>query len=277
MPFVPELFSAPTLARIEEEKRRHDLVAVPFFDGLMAGEPDALVESFADVAELHDPIWGRVKGERAFRAFTSEMGSWLKQHNVSVEDVGHAITERHGFEEVVLHSDDQNGRVDLPVAIVADRRSDGRIEELRLYFDSWPLAGRHVRRPPLLQADPELCEPDVVGEYQRALAAGDVGAIVASFESDGYTREPAGGSHVHRGRESLRSFYEPLFANGGISLESCAAIDDGRSCALEYNIVRWGKAELPPTAGMTVYVRGHGGQRAAARIYDDTDPSARPA
>lgn len=39
MPFVPELFSAPTLARIEEEKRQSELVAVPFFDGLMAGSP----------------------------------------------------------------------------------------------------------------------------------------------------------------------------------------------------------------------------------------------
>ena len=168
-------------------------MAVPFFDGLMAGEPDALVESFADVPELHDPIRGRVKGTRAFRAFTSEMTSWLSQNNFSVEDVGHAITERRGFEEVVLHFDGQNGRVDLPVAIVADRRSDGRIEELRIYFSSWPLDGRHVRRPPLLQPDPDLREPDVVGEYQRALAAGDVGAIVAAFESDGYTREPAGG------------------------------------------------------------------------------------
>jgi hypothetical protein len=276
VPFVPELFSAPTLARLEGEKRQHDLVAVPFFDGLMAGEPDALVESFADVPELHDPIRGRVKGTRAFRAFTSEMSSWLKQNNFSVEDVGHAITERHGFEEVILHSDDQNGRVDLPVAIVADRRSDRRIEELRIYFGSWPLAGRHVRRPPLLQTDPELREPDVVGEYQRALAAGDVGAIVAAFESDGYAREPAGASHVHRGRDNLRSFYELLFSNGGIPLEYCAAIDDGRSCALEYNIVRWGKAELSPTAGMTVYVRGDSGKLAAARIYDDTDPSARP-
>ena len=77
MPFVPELFSAPILARIEEEKRQRELVAVPFFDGLMAGEPDALVESFADVPELHDPIRGRVKGTRAFREFASEMTSWL--------------------------------------------------------------------------------------------------------------------------------------------------------------------------------------------------------
>jgi hypothetical protein len=275
VPFAPELFSAPALVRLEEN-RQQALVRVPFFDGLMAGEPDALVKSFAVVPELHDPIRGRVKGTRAFEAFASEMGSWLRQANFSVEDVEHVIAERHGFEEVVLHFDGQNGRVDLPVAIVADFRSDGRIEELRLYFSDWPLAGKHARRTPLLQPDPELRAPDVVGDYQRALASGDVDAIVAAFQPDGYAREPAGGPHIHRGHDGLRSFYEFLFSNGGgVLLEHCAVIDDGRSCALEYNVVRWGQTELPPEAGVAVYVRGGSGRLAAARIYDDVDPPVR--
>jgi hypothetical protein len=42
-----------------------------------------------------------------------------------------------------------------------------------------------ARPPPLLQPDPELRESDVVAKYQRALAAGDVDAIVAAFEPDG--------------------------------------------------------------------------------------------
>src|SRR6266851_3632331 len=98
MPWVPELFSAPARERLEE-KRRHRLATVPYFDGLMAREPAALVNSFAGVPELHDPLRGRVKGTRAFEAFVSEMGSWLRQHNVSVEDVGHVVTDRRGFEE----------------------------------------------------------------------------------------------------------------------------------------------------------------------------------
>ncbi len=272
MPFAPELFSAPALARLEE-KRQRELVAVPFFDGLMAGEPDALVKSLAVMPELHDPIRGRVKGRRAFDAFASEMSTWLRQHSFSVEDLGHVITERRGFEEVILHFDGQNSRVDLPVAIVADRRSDGRIDELRIYFSYWPLATRHAHRPPLLQPDPELRASDVVGGYQRALATGDVDAVLAAFEPDGYVREPAGGQHVHRELGGLRSFYELLFSNGGgIPLEHCAVTDDGRSCALEYNVVRWGKTELPPEAGVAVYVRGQSGKLAAARIYDDIDP-----
>ena len=128
-------------------------------------------------------------------------------------------------------------------------------------------------RPPLLQPDPAVHAPDVIGEYQRALAAGDLQAAVAAFESDAYVREPAGGAYVHRGRDELIALYELFFSNGGgIPLEHCAVTDDGRSCALEYNVVRWGQTELPPQAGLAVYVRGSTGKLAGARIYDDTDP-----
>jgi hypothetical protein len=270
MPWLPELFSAPVLARMEWQD---ELVTVPFFDGLVTGEVDALVGSFAGEPELHHPVRGRIRGAPAFEAFVSEMNAWLRERNVSVEDVEHVVLERRGFGEVVLHLDGDTGRVALPVAVVSDRNRNGRIDELRMYFSSWPLTGRHANRPPLLQPDPKVRESDVVGEYQRALATGDAAAIVAAFEADGYAREPAGGEHVHRGHEGLRAFYERLFSNdGGIPLEHCAVIDDGRACALEYNVVWWGKTELPPEAGLAVYVRGEKGKLAAARIYDDADP-----
>jgi hypothetical protein len=270
MPWAPELFSAPVLARMNW---RDELVTVPFFDGVVAGELDALVGSFAGEPELHHPVRGRIRGARAFEAFVGEMNAWLREHNVSVEDVEHVVRERRGFGEVVLHLDGETGRITLPVALVSDRARNGRIDELRMYFSSWPLTGRHANRPPLLQPDPKVRESDVVGAYQRALAAGDAAAIVALFEPDGYAREPAGGEHVHKGHDGLRAFYQRLFSNdGGIPLEHCAVVDDGRACALEYNVVWWGKTELPPEAGIAVYVRGENGKLAAARIYDDADP-----
>ena len=273
MPWLPELFSAPALEGLKQKWRPAELVVVPYFDGLFAGEPDALLNSFAGEPELHDPVRGRVKGTWAFEGFVTETTSWLTERNVSVEDVDFVVTEEAAFGEVILHLDGETGRVDLPVAGVADRESDGRINEVRIYSSSWPLTGRHANRPPLLQPDPALRQSDVVAEYQRALAAGDVDAIVAAFEPDGYAREPAGAQYIHRGTDGLRAFYEHLFSNdGGIPLEHCAVIDDGRVCVLEYNVVRWGKTELPPEAGVTVYVRGQGGKLAAARIYDDTDP-----
>ena len=99
--------------------------------------------------------------------------------------------------------------------------------------------------------------------------------MVAAFEPDGYMREPAGDAHVHRGTDELRALYERFFSNGGgIPLEHCTVSDDGRACALEYNVVAWGRTPMPPEAGIAVYVRGDSGKLAAARVYDDSDPPA---
>ncbi len=273
MPWIPELFSEPVLERLREKRELERLEAVSYYDGLMSGEHDALIRSFAGEPVLHDPLHGRIMGARAFGAYVADLHDWLAQRNISFDDVEDVVTEEHGFEEVVLHLDGETGRVDVPVAIVADRRSDGRLHELRVYHSMWPVRGRHVHRPPMLQRDPDLRASDVVAEYQGALAAGEVDAIVATFEPDAYAREPAGGGYSHRGRDGLHSFYEHLFSNGGgIPLEHCGLVDNGRVCMLEYNVVRWGKTELPPEAGVAFYVRGETGKLAAARIYDDCDP-----
>jgi len=246
---------------------------VPFFAGIMTGDTDALVQSFAGVPELHHPVRGRVKGARAFARFIADTKAWLGDRRASVDDVDLVVTPLRSVEEVVLHVDGEAGRTELPVAVVADRDHEARLVELRVYFSTWPLTGRHAIRPPLLQPDPDVREADVVGEYQRALAAGDVEAVVAAFEPDGYAREPAGGEFIHRGHDDLRAFYGRLFSSGGgIQLEHCALIDDERVCVLEYNVVRWGKTELAPQAGIAAYVRGQSGKLAAARIYDDVDP-----
>jgi SnoaL-like domain len=273
VPWAPELFSAPALQDVLDKYRRDRLRSVPFFDGLLSGEIDALIESFSGVPEVHHPVRGRIKGESAFRRFVTDMTSWLAAGNADVEHVNWLITHPRGIEEVVLHLDSDRGRIGLPLALAADHDEDERIIELRLYFSSWPLTRRHANRPPLLQPDPDVHEPDVVGEYQRALASGDVEAILAAFEPDAYMREPAGDPFVHRGTDELRALYALFFSNGGgIPLEHCSVTDDGRACALEYNVVAWGRTALPPEAGLAVYVRGDSGKLAAARVYDDSDP-----
>jgi hypothetical protein len=157
----------------------------------------------------------------------------------------------------------------------------------------WPLTGEHRVRPPLLPADPALQLAGVVGDYQKALAEGDVEGIVRTFEPDGYVREPSGSRYLHRGADELRTFYaalfghgsgflqrgpgrlrslyETLFATGGIPLEHCTLTDDGVRCTIEYNVVRWGEDEVPPQAGVAVYERETSGLLAAARVYDDIE------
>jgi hypothetical protein len=103
-----------------------------------------------------------------------------------------------------------------------------------------------------------------------------VGELTAAAGGDlrtGHAREPTGGEYVHRSPDGLRAFWERLFSNdGGIPLEQGARVDTGRACRLEYDVVGWGRAELPPEAGVAVYARGESAKPAATGIYDDADP-----
>jgi hypothetical protein len=164
MPFIPELFSAPVLARIEE--RRHArLTAVPFFDGLLTGQIDALVASFADEPEVHQPVRGRIKGVSAFERFVTDTTTWMAESGVTVEDVDSLLTPARGVGEFVLHVDSDAGPIELPMALAADLDPQARMTELRIYYSRWPLSGVRGVLPPLLQPDPDLHAPDVVGEF----------------------------------------------------------------------------------------------------------------
>jgi hypothetical protein len=218
VPWAPELFSAPALQQVLDKYQRERMRLVPFFDGLMAGEVDALVASFAGVPEVHHPVRGRIRGEAAFRRYVAEVGAWMAAHHVEVEPVDILLTPHRGVEEVLVRLDGDGGRVGVPLALAADHDPDGRIAELRLYFSTLALTGHHASRPPLLQPDGHLRVP------------GDVEA-------------------------ALRAHYARLFSGGADPVvEACTVTDDGHCCALEYNLVAPGRAPAP---GLFVHGREH--------------------
>jgi hypothetical protein len=276
---MPEVFTTPMAAarRVQDEEATSTNDAVPYYEGILADEPNALMRSFAARQPvLDDPRVGYVEGTRELRAFASGTAESLREREAVVENVALTRTPTRTVEEVVLNLlADDGGRVELPVAVVSDRNPDRTLKVIRVYHSMWPLTGEHRVRPPLLPADPNLHTKGTPGDYQRALAEGDLEGIVATFEPDGYAREPSGAAYLHRGIEALRDLYAHIFANGGgIKLEHCTLTDDGVRCAIEYNGVRWGNTEIPPQAGVAVYERGRSGLLGAARIYDDVEPPA---
>jgi hypothetical protein len=270
---MPEVFTAP----IAETLRASANDTVSYYEGIMADQPEALVGTFAaQQPVLDDPRSGHLEGTAAFVSFVADQAAWLCERDAVVENVALTRTPTRTVEEVVLRllADDEGGRrVELPVAVVGDRNPDRTLKAIRVYHSMWPLTGGHRVREPLLPRDPNLVVPDVVGEYQRALAAGDLEAVLGTYEEDAYAREPSGGEYVYRGKEKLREVYSAQFANGGgIPLEHCTVTDDGVRCAIEFNSVRWGVTEIPPQAGVAVYERGSSGRLAGGRIYDDVEP-----
>ena len=154
MPWIPELFSAPALERIRSEARGA-LAAVPYFQGLMSGETDALVGSFAGEPELHHPVRGRVKGRRAFervrrpRPTPGWPSATPRSRTSSASSRRGAASRRRSWPSTA-----SDGRIELPVAIAADRDEHARIIELRVYFSTWPLTGRHAEPPAGAAAGP---------------------------------------------------------------------------------------------------------------------------
>ncbi len=276
MPWMPEAFMSEAIRsealRAKEAGSANDAIA--YYEGIMAGEPEALVRSFAGDPVLDDPRVGHVEGARRLRAFAAGTADWLRERDAVVENVALTRTATRTVEEVVVRLLAGDGeRVELPVAVVSDRNPDRTLKAVRVYHSMWPLTGEHRVRPPLLPADPDLHVEGTPGDYQRALAEGDLEGVLAAFEPDGYAREPSGGSYLYRGASALRELYAQLFANdGGLGLEHCTLTDDGVRCAIEYNGVRWGVSEIPPQPGVAVYERGGSGRLAAARIYDDVEP-----
>lgn len=236
---------------------------------LIEGKANEIAALFSHEPRIDDPREGSIAGIGDLARFVNASREWLMERQASVETVRVTRGGSRAVGECILHLTVEGKAVPLPVAVVYDGITSGVVEEIRVYHSSWPLTGSHRIRPPMLAEDPALQLPDVVARYQEALAAGDMEAMLATFEEDGCAREPSGGPYLFCGKEGLRQFYGGLFAVGGIPLEHCAATDDGIACAIEYNVVRWGSNALTPQAGVAVYERGKSGLLASARIYDD--------
>ena len=244
-----------------------------YLDALLTGASDRLISGFSGAPAIDDPLDGHVHGERDLERFVRARHAWLVERSARVEPLRTTrIAQRTVFEALVyLHLP---ALTELPVAVVGDHAGEEGVSAIRVYHSLWPLEGSHRVRPPLLRRDPALATSDIVAAYQRALAAADIDAIVATFEPDGYFREPAGGEWYYRGHAKLQEFMAHILGTGGIGLEYCSLTDDGVACAIEFNAVRFGPHTLQPQAGIAVYERGSSGRLHAARIYDDVNVEA---
>ena len=259
----PALPSAPNATEAEA-----------YLPRLLADDRAALVAGFAGEPAVDDPFAGAVRGRAAFDAFVAQRHGWLAARAARLEPGPVTHAGGRTIVEATLHLRHDGRDVDLPIAVVGDDAPGGRVRALRIYHSFWPLEGHHRVRAPLLPRDPAAHAAGAVADYQRALAGGDVDAIVATFEPDGYFREPSGAPWIHRGTPELRPFMTKILAAGGIGIDHATVSDDGRICAIEFNAVRFGKQPITPQAGLAVYERGPTGRLHAARIYDDVNLEA---
>jgi hypothetical protein len=249
-----------------------------YLPALVAAQPDQLALRLGDRATVDDPIFGRTNGMPALGRYLEEVAAWLSKRAATFDKVAFTMGSDRDVTEGMLGLTFEGRRVSVPVAIMAERRKEREVE-LRLYYSTKPINGAHAVRSPLLAQDDQIPVPPPVTAHLAALAKGDVGAIVASFEIDGTMRDPAGETYKRdEGGGSLKAYYERLFApeggaaaTAGIEVLNGGRADDGSTCALEYTVVKVRGKGVSPQAGLAVYERGESGLLRAARVYEDVE------
>lgn len=246
-----------------------------YLTALVAAQPEQLVRRLGDRATVDDPIFGRTGGMPALARYLDEVAAWLSKREGAFEKIAFTMGSDRDVTEGTLSLTFEGRRVSVPVAVVAERRREREVE-LRLYYSTKPIKGTHAVRSPLLPQDDEVAVPPPVTAHLQALAKGDVQGIIESFENGGTLRDAEGATHVKEDGGGLRTHYERLFAQaagsgGGFELLKGARADDGRTCALEYTVVRVRGKNVPPQAGLAVYERGESGLLRAVRVYEDVE------
>ncbi len=242
-----------------------------FFPMILEGDIDDIGDMFIGEPFINEPTRGEIKGKLNFEHFLRNYRQWMQRRNPSVEHVATTLTDNRIVEECILHLAYQGETLALPTAIAADLSED-KFTQVRIYYSLWVLFKKHTVRAPLLPSSDSLTLPPLIKKYMDDLGSGDAESITGLFEPDGYVREPAGDTFKHKGSEDLKKFYNNALADGGIHLKHCSATFDGVRCAVEFNIDKWGKSDLPQQAGIAVYEQSGRGRLIAARIYDDVTP-----
>ena len=270
MPWFPDFVNAAELARKQTRAAGQADPVGQYIAALDRGETGPLETAWPGHVTVYDPRAGEVTGHRDLRRFVRESQSLLAARHARTETVACTVAGDRAVVELMAHVTVDGHEQPWPAAIVADSAGDRSIT-FRTYLSLWVLDGQHHRRSPILRPGtaPAARTGGIIGRYQAALAAGDTDAIVATFTPDGYLQEPLGPPHDHRGQAELRGFFARCLSDGGIGLETCRVTDDGTLCALEYNLVTWGRGEIAPQPGLAVFERSPDGLLAAARIYDD--------
>jgi limonene-1,2-epoxide hydrolase/ketosteroid isomerase-like protein len=273
MPWFPDFVGAAELARRQRRAAGQADPVGQYLSALSHSDSRSLEDVWPGQVVIYDPRAGEVSGHRQLHEFISRNVSWLAGLHARTETVASTVADGRAVVELLGHLTEDGRDMAWPVAVVAESPDDQSVV-FRTYCSQWPVLGHREVRPPILPAAP-VHPGDVVGRHLAALAAGDTGAIVATFSPDGYFQEPLGFHQTHRGPAELRSFYDRMFsAGGGLDLQACCMTDDGVRCAVEFNWVRWGRHAIPPQAGISVYERGPDGLLAAVRSYQDVAPPA---
>ncbi len=219
-------------------------------------------------ATIDDPLFGRTTGLPGLDGLLKQVNDWLAKNGAAYTRGQFTTGIDRDLTEGRLTLTIDGHRVNLPVAVVAERRRSREVE-LRVYYATRPVTGKSTLRHALLSRNSDLPLPPLVAEHLDAMSRGNLDAVLACFEADAVLTCPSGTERANAGG-GLRAYYERLTA-GGWEAHRGGAADDGRTCALELSLTKVAGRDLSPQAALIVYEKGDSGLLRAVRMYDDVE------
>jgi hypothetical protein len=276
MPWFPELLVSHHLQPVPSPDSWQ---TVPFYLGIMDMTPECLLASWAGQPAVDDPRVGPVRGTAEFLDYVQTTREWLALGDAQAIAVSVLHSAGRLVEEVVLELCVAGERHQLPVAVVAEWNLEHRLTSIRIYHSLWPLFPNHDVHVPAISGQDHVRLPSVVRENQRAREAEDPDAILATYEADAAvcvsgngphrlsSASSFGGSGTSVGAEELRRLYAtPSVPGTKPVVEIRTGTDDGRRCALEFQVTRFAEPH-PDQVGLTVFELGATGRIARERSY----------
>ncbi len=234
-----------------------------YFPALLDGALGPLAARLGSRATLDDPRVGRASGLPAIEVQLKKSAEWLSELGATYERGQFTTGIDRDVTEGTLRVKKADENVEVPVAVVAERRRSREVE-LRVYYHANLFAKADHVRAPYAVDNPSVALPSLVIDYLAARKRGDSTGALACFEENGVLRDSAGCAYG-RANDTLRAFLEKSEAR---EWQACGYADDGRTCALEYTLVRHGAQDVPPAPGLAVFERGDSGLFRAIRVYE---------
>jgi hypothetical protein len=241
-----------------------------YFPAILDGAREALAKRLGPRATIDDALHGRTAGLPGIEHHLEKTQAWLEQRQATFQKTAFSTGIDRDVAEGMLSLRIDQATVELPIAVVTERRKSREVE-LRVYC-SRRLVGHAGPRPRLVPLAPDLPLPKVAGDHLDALRAGSLEAALDCFEIDGVSIDADGTVHRKQDgtlRKALQALIGTTSPSPGCDLQRGGYADGGRTCALEFTLVRLGGRDVTAQGGLLVYERGDNGLIRSLRAYDD--------
>jgi hypothetical protein len=230
-----------------------------FVPALVDGALDALSRRLGNRATIDDPLFGRASTLSSIDPLLEKASKRFRDGQATYRRVASATGVDRDVAEGVISMTLDSGPVEIPIAVVAERRRLREIE-LRVYYASG--SSSRKSRSPLLHGDDAVPVPQIVAHVLEAVRKGAVERVLSAFEEASRWIDPAGRAHSKRDGMMATLISE---LSGRLDLVPAGAADDGRTCCVEA-VVRQKPNDDPEPAALS-FERGDSGLLRELRLY----------